>query len=412
MSPRQRRLLSGLAQSLDCSISLGRAGATAELASRLAELLEEHEARKLRFGELKDSRRELAEDLAERTGTKPSASSASWLSSGSGPAIPRGERSTSGTEKGEFMGAQGETDRVYPGAKAAGRAFERLYTIVARLRDGDGCPWDREQTPASLRASVVEEAYELVEAIDEADPAHVAEEAGDLLLLVTMIPYMLEQRGSLSVADAADGICDKLVRRHPHVFGEAVAETSDAVLRQWDEIKVRVEGRRRKDSLLDSVSKALPPLERAYKLQKKAAKAGFDWTRAGDVWAKAREEPPKPSKPARLSPPKAARPRGSRAPARAPSWRPSSETAVQRGQCGALPRSRSCAGPARGQREVLAALPARRAAHGRVGPGTLRRGHGRDGRVLERGKGPGAGPEKLRGGQALSNQGRFRRKFL
>jgi tetrapyrrole methylase family protein/MazG family protein len=188
------------------------------------------------------------------------------------------------------MGAHGETDRAYPAAKAAGRAFERLYTIVARLRDGDGCPWDREQTPASLRASVVEEAYELVEAIDEADPAHVAEEAGDLLLLVTMIPYILEQKGSCSVADVADGICDKLVRRHPHVFGEAVAETPDAVLRQWDEIKVKVEGRRRKDSLLDSVSKALPPLERAYKLQKKAAKAGFDWARAGDVWAKAREE--------------------------------------------------------------------------------------------------------------------------
>ena len=172
----------------------------------------------------------------------------------------------------------------------ASAAFGRLYSIVARLRAPDGCPWDREQSPKSLRGSVVEEAYELVEAIDEGDAPHVAEEAGDLFLLATMICYMYEQKGAFSVADSLDGLGDKLVRRHPHVFGEAVAETSDAVLRQWDEIKEKVDGRRKKDSLLDAVSRALPPLERAYKLQKKAAKAGFDWARAGDVWAKAREE--------------------------------------------------------------------------------------------------------------------------
>ena len=177
-----------------------------------------------------------------------------------------------------------------PEASGPGKAFGRLYSIVARLRAPDGCPWDREQTPSSLRGSVVEEAYELVEAIDESDAPHVAEEAGDLFLLATMICYMHEQKGSFSVADSLAGLCDKLVRRHPHVFGEAVAETPDAVLKQWDEIKVKVEGRRRKDSVLDAVSRALPPLERAYKLQKKAAKAGFDWARAGDVWAKAREE--------------------------------------------------------------------------------------------------------------------------
>jgi tetrapyrrole methylase family protein/MazG family protein len=176
------------------------------------------------------------------------------------------------------------------GNAAVEKAFGRLYSIVARLRAPDGCPWDREQSPASLRGSVVEEAYELVEAIDEGDAAHVAEEAGDLFLLATMIPYMYEERGALSVAEVLSGVCDKLVRRHPHVFGEAVAETPDAVLKQWDEIKEKVEGRRKKDSLLDAVSRALPPLERAYKLQKKAAKAGFDWARSADVWAKAREE--------------------------------------------------------------------------------------------------------------------------
>ena len=177
-----------------------------------------------------------------------------------------------------------------PEASGPAEAFGRLYSIVARLRAPDGCPWDREQSPQSLRGSVVEEAYELVEAIDEGDAPHVAEEAGDLFLLATMICYMQEQKGSFSVVDSLAGLCDKLVRRHPHVFGAAVAETPDAVLKQWDEIKVNVEGRRRKDSVLDAVSRALPPLERAYKLQKKAAKAGFDWARAGDVWAKAREE--------------------------------------------------------------------------------------------------------------------------
>jgi tetrapyrrole methylase family protein/MazG family protein len=136
----------------------------------------------------------------------------------------------------------------------------------------------------------VEEAYELVEAIDEGDAAHVGEEAGDIYLLATMIAYMHEEKGDFSVADALAGLCDKLVRRHPHVFGTSEAATSDAVLAQWNDIKEKVEGRRRKDSLLDEVSRALPPLERAYKVQKKAAKAGFDWAAAGEVWAKAREE--------------------------------------------------------------------------------------------------------------------------
>jgi tetrapyrrole methylase family protein / MazG family protein len=187
----------------------------------------------------------------------------------------------------------GGASTVAGGAEAAAvaaAAFERLYAIVARLRAPDGCPWDKEQTPKSLRGSVVEEAYELVEAIDEEDPPHVAEEAGDLYLLATMIPYMYEQSGAFSVAQVLDGLCGKLVRRHPHVFGDSDASTPEAVLKQWDEIKEKVEGRRKKDSLLDEVSRALPPLERAYKLQKKAAKVGFDWADSSSVWAKAREE--------------------------------------------------------------------------------------------------------------------------
>ncbi len=175
-------------------------------------------------------------------------------------------------------------------AEAAGKAFSELYRIVARLRAPDGCPWDREQSPESLRGSLIEETYELVEAIDEADPAHVAEEAGDLFLLATMISYMHEERGLFAVSDALVGLAEKLIRRHPHVFGNVEAKDSAEVLRQWGEIKEKVEGRRKKDSLLDGVPASLPPLERAYKLQKRAAKVGFDWTRSSDVWAKAREE--------------------------------------------------------------------------------------------------------------------------
>lgn len=171
-----------------------------------------------------------------------------------------------------------------------GEAFKALYDIIVRLRAPGGCPWDREQTPTTMRSDLLEEAYELVEAIDEGDAAHVEEEAGDLFLNTTMIAYMFEQEGKASVKGSLESICEKLIRRHPHVFGDSKADTSEKVLAQWAEIKEKVEGRKRKDSLLDEVSKALPTLERAYKIQKKAAKVGFDWTDLSDVWAKTHEE--------------------------------------------------------------------------------------------------------------------------
>jgi tetrapyrrole methylase family protein/MazG family protein len=170
------------------------------------------------------------------------------------------------------------------------QAFQRFCGIVARLRAPDGCPWDREQTPASLRGNLIEETYECVEAIDEKDPAHIKEELGDLYLLVTMLSYMYQQEGSFTIAGVLEGIGDKLIRRHPHVFGEVAVKDSAEVLENWARIKVEQEGRKPKNSLLDGVSAALPPLDRAYGLQKKAAKAGFDWPEAGDVFAKVREE--------------------------------------------------------------------------------------------------------------------------
>ncbi len=179
---------------------------------------------------------------------------------------------------------------ILPASLKAAESFATLYTIVARLRAPDGCPWDREQSPTSIRNNIVEEAYELVEAITEKDPAHVREESGDLFMLATMVAYMSEQASQFSVAQALDSVSEKLVRRHPHVFGESDAATPEAVVHQWNTIKEEKEGRRRKDSILDEVPRHLPPLERAYRLQKKAAKVGFDWTRLDLVWDKIEEE--------------------------------------------------------------------------------------------------------------------------
>jgi tetrapyrrole methylase family protein/MazG family protein len=173
---------------------------------------------------------------------------------------------------------------------ATKEAFGRLYEIVTRLRSPEGCPWDREQTPASIRGNLLEEAYECVEAINDGEPAHIQEEIGDLYLLATMLTVMYEESGSFTTADSLGTISEKLIRRHPHVFGDSTADTPDAVIAQWNDIKEKVEGRRKKDSALDGVSRALPPLERAYKLQKAAAKVGFDWPDHHGNWDKLAEE--------------------------------------------------------------------------------------------------------------------------
>jgi tetrapyrrole methylase family protein / MazG family protein len=169
-------------------------------------------------------------------------------------------------------------------------AFKDLYDIIVKLRAPGGCPWDIEQTPSSLRGSLIEETYECLEAIDEKDPAHIAEELGDLFLLATMISYMHEQEGKFSVADALSNVGKKLIRRHPHVFGEVKVKDSAEVLENWAQIKVEQEGRKPKDSVLDEVSGGLPPMDRAFKLQKKAAKTGFDWPDIDGVVDKIKEE--------------------------------------------------------------------------------------------------------------------------
>jgi tetrapyrrole methylase family protein/MazG family protein len=162
------------------------------------------------------------------------------------------------------------TDETKPGD-----AYKSLYDIIARLRGPGGCPWDREQNPSTLRGDLIEETYECIEAIDENDPAHIREELGDIFLLVTLLAYIHEESDVFSVAGVLQTACDKLVRRHPHVFGETKVNNSAEVISNWDKIKVEQEGRKPRDSVLDEVSSGLPPLDRAWKLQKKRQKPGL-----------------------------------------------------------------------------------------------------------------------------------------
>ena len=172
----------------------------------------------------------------------------------------------------------------------AEQAFGKLYEIVKRLRAPGGCPWDREQTPESIRTNLIEEAYECVSAIEEEDDPNLEEELGDLFLVATMIAYMKEQEGRFRITDALRHICEKLIRRHPHVFGDARKDTPDEVIEQWNHIKDHVEGKKHKHSVLERVPRTLPPLERALEIQKKVSKVGFDWEHAAPVWDKLDEE--------------------------------------------------------------------------------------------------------------------------
>lgn len=164
----------------------------------------------------------------------------------------------------------------------------RLREIVARLRAPDGCPWDREQTHESLRAALVEECYEAIEAIEKADDANLREELGDLLLHVVMHAHMAGERSAFTFEEVVEGICEKLVRRHPHVFAQARADDTREVLRQWEQIKREEKGDRA--SVMDGLPASLPALMRAQIAQKKAARVGFDWKEAGEVFAKVEEE--------------------------------------------------------------------------------------------------------------------------
>ncbi len=168
-------------------------------------------------------------------------------------------------------------------------AFEKLREVIAHLRAPDGCPWDREQTNDSLVPKLLEEAYEVAHAIREKDDANLREELGDVLLLVMMQAQIASERAGFGIEQVMEDLTAKLIRRHPHVFGETRAENAGAVVKVWDEVK-REEKRATQKHYLTGVAEALPALMRAQKVQKKAAHVHFDWRETGDVIAKVDEE--------------------------------------------------------------------------------------------------------------------------
>ena len=175
----------------------------------------------------------------------------------------------------------------------AGKKFAELVEVMARLRAPGGCPWDRKQTFESIKPYLLEEAYEVMDAIDQHDWRGLEEELGDLLLQPVFFAEMAAEKGLFSVADSLDAINQKLVRRHPHIFGNAKADTPEEVLTRWNEIKKQEkaeQGVPAMASVLDSVPKNLPALMEADKVSKKAAGLGFDWPDVSGVLAKIQEE--------------------------------------------------------------------------------------------------------------------------
>src|SRR3981081_3041791 len=179
----------------------------------------------------------------------------------------------------------------------AGEWFERLVALQARLRAPNGCPWDREQTHATLRTYLIEEAYEVLDAMKSGDDAKFANEMGDLLLQVVFHSQIAAEEGRFTVADVIREVHEKMVRRHPHVFGEKRAKDAAEVLRNWEQIKARerqADGGGKNEespkSLLDGVPRALPATMEGLQLTRKASRAGFDWDNAKGIFEKVREE--------------------------------------------------------------------------------------------------------------------------
>ena len=170
-------------------------------------------------------------------------------------------------------------------------SFEELVRIMKLLQAPGGCPWDREQTHDSLKPYLIEEAYEAIEAIDSGSDDRLAEELGDVLLQVVFHAEIADREGRFTIEDVIQDIIDKLKRRHPHVFGEAVAEDSAQVIKNWEEIKRR-EKREKKEggSVLDGLPRDLPALIKARRIQEKVSRVGFDWARTDEVMMKVEEE--------------------------------------------------------------------------------------------------------------------------
>ena len=168
--------------------------------------------------------------------------------------------------------------------------FQDLVEIVRILRHPGGCPWDQEQTHQSIRRNFLEEAYEVAEAIDEGSTEHLKEELGDVLLQVLFHTSIEEDAGRFGLDDVADGVCKKLVYRHPHVFGDVTVSSTGEILSNWEELKKKEKHQVTQADAVDAVARTLPALWRAEKMKKKAAKAGFDWQDVSGALDKLSEE--------------------------------------------------------------------------------------------------------------------------
>lgn len=193
------------------------------------------------------------------------------------------------------MASQPASASVSPPSAAILAALERLVAVIAQLRHPEtGCPWDLAQTPTSLIPYVIEEAYEVVDAIQVGEKGAIAEELGDLLLQVVLQAQVASDAGDFDLGTVATGIADKLVRRHPHIFGDASGATPEEVSQNWDRIKAEEKGIAHEPHKLTpkliKYSRTLPPLMAASKISFKAAKAGFEWETVDDVWNKFHEE--------------------------------------------------------------------------------------------------------------------------
>lgn len=189
----------------------------------------------------------------------------------------------------------GETQQGTSCAPLAGETFAAFVDTIAALRAPNGCPWDREQTHESIARNMIEEAYEAVDAIEQHDTTHLREELGDVLLQVVLQSQIAADAGEFTVTDVCRDVNAKMIRRHPHVFGEAAAGSAEDVLSIWDNVKLAEKSAadaqtEEPEGLLDSVPASFPALLQAYKISRKAVAAGFEWDTVEDVWAKVEEE--------------------------------------------------------------------------------------------------------------------------
>ncbi len=168
--------------------------------------------------------------------------------------------------------------------------FDKLVALMARLRSPDGCPWDRKQTTESLKPFLIEECYEVIDALDEGDPEKIREELGDLLFQIVFHARIAEENGDFTMEDVIRTNVEKMTRRHPHVFGSEKLSTDREVLANWEELKKKEKGYQDRKSILEGVPRDLPSLLRAHRLQERAARVGFDWRHLNEVLPKLDEE--------------------------------------------------------------------------------------------------------------------------